>query len=141
MAGSSNSDDTFPYPRGNVVGVLADAAGFEDARRRLEQSGFGADRLQVLQGEEGLARIDLEGREHGRKGGIARRLQDVLSDDADHVRRYTEHLRDGHYIVGVKVGDDDAAKQRAAEALRGANAEFVNYYADNYVEDLTAGVS
>jgi hypothetical protein len=141
VAGSSKSDDTFPYPRGNVVGVLADAAGFEDARRRLEQSGFGADSLQVLQGEEGLARIDLEGDEHGRKGGIARRLQGVLSDDADHVRRYTEYLRDGGYIVGVKVGDDEAAKQRAADALRGANATFVNYYAANYVEDLTAGVS
>jgi hypothetical protein len=141
VASNSNSDDTFPYPRGNVVGVLPDAARFEDARRRLERSGFGAEGLQVLQGEEGHARIDLEGHEHGRKGGIARRLQGVLSDDGDHVRRYTEYLRDGHYIVGVKVGDDEAAKQRAADALRGANAEFVNYYADKYVEDMTAGVS
>jgi hypothetical protein len=37
------------------------------------------------------------------------------------------------------VGEDDAAKQRAAGALRGAHAQFINYYADNYVEDLDAG--
>jgi hypothetical protein len=131
--------DTFPYPTGNVVGVLADAESFEDARGRLAQSGFDAEELEVLHGEEGLAHIDLQGQGHGRSGGIVRRLQAAVSDDGDHVRRYTEYLREGHYIVGVRVGEDDAAKQRAADALRGAHAEFLNYYAENYVEDL-AGV-
>jgi hypothetical protein len=28
------------------------------------------------------------------------------------------------------------AKQRAAEALRAAHVRLLNYYADNYVEDL-----
>jgi hypothetical protein len=37
------------------------------------------------------------------------------------------------------VGEDDAAKQRAAGALRGAHAQFINCCADNYVEDLDAG--
>ena len=128
--------DTFPYPTGNVVGVLADAESFEHARRRLSQSGFDAAEVQVLHGEEGLARIDLAGAHHGKSGGIIRRLQSAVSDDAQHVRRYTEYLREGRYILGVRVGEDEAAKQRAADALRGAHAEFLNYYADNYVEDL-----
>ena len=62
-----------------------------------------------------------------------------MSDDADHARRYAEHLREGHFILGVSVGEDEAAKQRAADALRGAHAGFIHYYADNYVEDLDAG--
>jgi hypothetical protein len=138
VASNAGPADTFPYPHGNVVGVLADADRFEDARRRLEESGF--DGYEVLHGEEGLARIDLAGEQHGRSGGIMRRLQAALSDDADHVRRYAEYLRAGQYIVGVKVGDDKLAKQRAADALRDAQAEVVNYYADNYVEDLPAGI-
>src|SRR3954468_6143690 len=36
----SEAQDSFPNPRGSVVGVLTDDETFEDARRRLEQSGF-----------------------------------------------------------------------------------------------------
>src|SRR3954464_11546791 len=104
MAGNSPSDP-FPYPRGSVVGILTDEATFEDARHRLTQGGFGADCCDVLHGEQGLARIDVEGEAHGKRGRLTRRLQRVLSDDADDVRGYVEHLRAGHYVVGVAVGD------------------------------------
>jgi hypothetical protein len=140
MAANSTPSDSFPYPRGSVVGILTDEATFEDARARLSQGGFGADRCDVLHGEEGLARIDVDGEAHGRGGTLMRRLQSVLSDDSDHVGDYAEHLRAGHYVVGVAVGDDEIAKQRVAEALRAAHGEVVHYYAENYVEDLGAGV-
>jgi hypothetical protein len=136
VADDPNAHDRFPYPGGNVVGVLMEDAALDDARARLEQAGFGPDRYDVLEGERDVGRIDLKGEEHGRAGSIMRKLQSVFSDDADHARRYAEHLRDGHYVVGVSVGDDEAAKQRAADALRAADAQFLNYYADNYVEDL-----
>jgi hypothetical protein len=138
VASNSNATDSFPYPHGSVVGVLTDDATFEDALQRLERSGFGADRCDVLHGDQGLARIDVEGHAHGRVGNIKRWLQAALSDDADHVSRYVEYLRGGDYVVGVAVGDDEAAKQRAADAFRAAHAEFLNYYGDNYVEDLGA---
>jgi hypothetical protein len=137
VAGDPNARDRFPYPGGNVVGVLIDRAALDGARQRLEQAGFGPDRYDVLEGERDVGRIDAKGEEHGRAGTIIRRLQAVLSDDADHARRYAEHLRDGHYVVGVSVGEDEAAKQHAADALRGAGAQFINYYAENYVEDLS----
>jgi len=116
--------------------VLIDDAALEVARERLQQAGFAPDRYEVLEGERDVGRIDVKGTEHGRAGTIMRRLQAALSDDADHARRYAEHLRDGHYVVGVAVGEDEAAKQRAADALHAADAEFLNYYAENYVEDL-----
>jgi hypothetical protein len=135
---SSNPPDSFPYPRGSVVGIITDDAALVDTRRRLEQAGFGADRCDVLHGEEGLARIDVGGGRHGTVGTFMRRIQAALGDDADHARRYAEHLRAGHYVIGVAVGEDEAAKQRAADALRAGDAEFLNYYADNYVEDLSS---
>ena len=70
MSSSSNQSDSFPYPRGSVVGILIDDAAFDDARQRLERAGFGADRCDVLQGDEGLARIDVEGEAHGMGGPI-----------------------------------------------------------------------
>lgn len=123
--------DTFPYPTGSVVAVFADVETCDDARRRLAQSGLGYD---VLHGEQDLGRIDVDGEAHGRS--FVRKVQSVFSDDADHARTYAQHLRDGHWLVGVTVGEDEDAKRRAAEALRAAHAQSLTYYAERYVEDL-----
>ena len=136
MADTSQTADSFPYPTGNVVGVLVNAAALDDARRRLAEMGFDPERCDVLHGEAGVARLDLDGDAHGRSGRLARRLQNVLSDDGSRVREYAQHLREGHYVVGVNVGEDQEAKQRAADVLAGAHAEFLHYYAESYVEDL-----
>ena len=138
MTDDPHARDRFPYPGGNVVGVLLDDAALKGARERLELAGFASDRYDVLEGERDVDRIDVEGEGHGLIGNIERWLQNVFSDDAKHARRYAEHLREGHFVVGVSVGEDEAAKQRAADALRGSDAQFINYYADNYVEDLSA---
>jgi hypothetical protein len=134
MTSDPQQADTFPYPRGSVVAILADADAVDSARRRLEAAGF--DSCDVLHGEEGLARIDVDGAAHGTSGSLMRRVQSVLSDDADHVRRYADALEAGQYVIGVPVGEDEAAKDRAAGALRASPAEFLHYYAENYVEDL-----
>jgi hypothetical protein len=57
VAGDPNDRDRFPYPGGNVVGVLSDNAALDEARKRLEQAGFGPDRYDVLQGERDVERI------------------------------------------------------------------------------------
>jgi hypothetical protein len=136
VAGDPNARDRFPYPGGNVVGVLSDNAALDDARKRLEQAGFGPDRYDVLHGERDVERIDLEGEGHGLGGTIVRKLQAIFSDDAADARQYAEHLRAGHYVVGVSVGEDETAKESVANALRGADAQSLKYYAENYVEDL-----
>ena len=134
----SSDNDTFPYPSGSVVGVVPDDPALESAGQRLEQAGFDAEHYDVLHGDEGLARLDAGGEQHGTGGSLIRRVQVVVTDEGDHVRRYAEHLREGHYVVGVDVGEDEAAKTRAADALHAAGAEFVNYYAADYFEDLDA---
>ena len=91
------------------------------AQRRPRATGAGGFRTRQLRGVEGdadVGRIDVEGKAHGLAGTVKRWLQGVLSDDANHARRYAEHLRKGHFILGVSVGEDEAAKQRAADALR-----------------------
>jgi hypothetical protein len=112
-----------PPRGGNVVGVLLDDAALSAARERLAQAGFAPDRYDVLEGERDVDRIDVKGDAHGLAGTVKRWLQSVSSDDADHARRYAKHLREGRFILGVSVGEDEAAKQRAAEALRVAGAQ------------------
>lgn len=43
-------------------------------------------------------------------------------------------LRSGDDVVGVAVGDDEEARQRAVDALRTAGAAFINYYGDTHIE-------
>jgi hypothetical protein len=136
VAGGASDSDRFPYPSGTVVAVFLDDAALGAGRERLEQAGFGPNGYVVLRGEQDLARMDVEGKAHGFGGTVIRKLQAVLSDDADRVRDYADHLRAGHALVGVTVGEDEAAKQRAADALRAAGPEVLDYYAENYVEDL-----
>ena len=113
--------------------MLVDGSALDDARDRLEQAGFGPDRYEVLHGEIDVGRIDVTGEGHGLAGTILRKLQGAVSDDAAHVRDYAEHLRAGHYVVGVSVGEDEGAKPRAADAFRVADAQSLDYY----VEDLS----
>ncbi len=136
MSEDQTANDSFPYPGGNVIGGLPDEAAFARARERLQQSGFEPDRYQVLHGQDDAARIDVTGETHGWAGTMIRRLQAVMSDEAELTRGYAEYVRDGHYLVAVSVGDDDTAKQLATEALRAADAQFLTYFAAHTIEDL-----
>ncbi len=137
MSEDQTAIDSFPYPGGNVIGGLPDEAAFARARDRLQQSGFEPDRYQVLHGQDDAARIDVTGETcTAGPAPMIRRLQAVMSDEAELTRGYAEYVRDGHYLVAVSVGDDDGAKQRAAEAVRAADAQFLTYFAAHTIEDL-----
>jgi hypothetical protein len=127
--------DRFPYPRRLVVGLLRDEQGVQRASERLRRGGFESDRYTVLHGADDARSLDVTGEAHGLRGEVIRALQAASGDDLDHVRRHAEHLAGGGYVVAVAVGEDEDAKQRAADALR-ADGEFLNYYADNYIESL-----
>src|SRR3954468_21922906 len=128
--------DRFPYPRQLVVGVFDDEQDLQRALKGLQRSGFGADRYEVLHGEQDARSLDLTGEAHGLRGNVIRTMQAVSSDDLDHVRRHVEHLLAGDHVVAVAVGEDEDAKRQAADALRAAGGAFINYYADNYIESL-----
>ena len=137
MAHDAQGGEQFPYPSGSVVGGFVDELASNTARERLGQAGFGPDYYRVLHGDNDAGQLDITGEAHGPMGQIFRRLQNAVTDEGDLVRRYAEYLRDGHYLVGVRVGRDDAAKRRAAAALHDAGPEFLTYYATNYIEDLS----
>ena len=137
VAGDAQDREQFPYPSGSVVGGFVDEVASSIARERLGQAGFGPGDYRVLHGEDDAGQLDITGEAHGSMGKLFRRLQNAVTDEGDLVRRYAEYLRDGHHLVGVRVGRDDAAKRRAVAALHEAGPEFLPYYATNYIEDLS----
>jgi hypothetical protein len=128
--------DLPPYPHELVVGMFDDDQAMRRAVEALRRSGFEPDDFDVLHGAEDARRLDVTGEAHGLAGRVIRALQWLSSPDFDHVARHAEKLHAGGFVVGVEVGEDEDAKRRAADALRGAGSEFVNYYADHYIESL-----
>lgn len=128
--------ERFPYPRRLVVGLFGSEQDLQHAVEALEQVGFDSDSYEVLQGEEDARSLDPEGTAHGFAGRLIRALQEAISDERDHARRYAAQLQDGGYVLGVFVGVDEDAKGRAGDAIRAHGGEFINYYADTYIESL-----
>lgn len=128
--------ERFPYPLRLVVGLFETEQGVQRAVEALERIGFESDSYEVLSGEEDARSLDLEGSAHGLSGKFLRALQASSSYDRDHTRRHVEHLEGGGPVLAVFVGEDEDAKRRAAEAMREHGGEFINYYADTYVESL-----
>jgi hypothetical protein len=116
------------------VGVIRGKAGGERAFKSLLGAGFAPDSIAVLHGEQDACRLDVEGDEHGLGGKLIRALQAALSNDLDHVQLHAARLRAGDDVVGVAVGDDEEAGERAVDALRTTGAAFINYYGDNYIQ-------
>jgi hypothetical protein len=128
--------ERFPYPRRLVVGLFESERDLQRAVEALERVRFDSDSYEVLQGEEAAQSLDLEGEAHGVSGMALRALQAASSYDREHTRRHVEHLQGGGPILAVLVGDDEDARRRAADAMREHGGEFINYYADTYVESL-----
>ena len=107
-------------PAGAPYGVLLDDAALNGARERLTQAGFGSDRYDVLEGASDVDRIDLKGGAHGRVGTIMRWLRGTCSATTPTRRAAIQSIcATVTSSLGVSVGEDEAAKRRAADALRG----------------------
>jgi hypothetical protein len=128
--------DRPPYPLEMVVGTFGDEQSVQRALEALAREGFQSEDYDVLHGAEDVESLDVTGEAHGLKGRVIRALQAASSHDLDHVRHHAGHLRDGGYVIGVEVGKNEDAKRRAAGALRTGGGEFLNYYADLYIESL-----
>jgi hypothetical protein len=128
--------ERFPYPRRLVVGRFESELDVQHAVEALERVRFDSDSYEVLQGEEDARSLDLEGEAHGVSGRVLRVLQAASSYDRDQTRRHVEHLQGDGQVLAVLVGEDEDAKRRAADAMREHGGEFINYYADTYVESL-----
>ena len=128
--------ERFPYPLRLVVGLFKSEQDLRRVAEGLERVGFDSDSYEVLQGEANARSLDVEGAAHGVSGRLLRKLQAASSYDREHTRRHVEHLQGGGQLVAVLVGEDEDAKRRAAGVMREHGGDFINYYADLYVEAL-----
>jgi hypothetical protein len=122
------------YPTRKVVGVVDTAEQLERILAALSERGIDRKEIMVFAGEEGIQSIDPAGRYHGLLGRLTRVIQ-VIGEELEHMRRYEEELRAGHYVVVVSV-DEDRKKEAAREVLESHGGHFVDYYGPLVIHHL-----
>jgi hypothetical protein len=118
-----------------VVAVIDDPSEAAVAAHELQEAGFDATAITVLQGEDGAARIDGMGRAHGVRSRLRRLLAFTVMDQLPDFVLYERALRDGRSVLIVRA-PGDADKRRAHEILRAHGGHFANYYGRFATEEL-----
>ncbi|PYE56435.1 hypothetical protein [Deinococcus yavapaiensis] len=122
--------------RPKLYGVFEDLESVLLLSERLLALGLGDEQVQVLEGEEGVRSLDVDGRHHGLVARLVRALQG-MTDERMHVEAYVRHLLRGRYVVAVTFprGIDHRV---VCEAFKAAGGTCVNYYGALVVENLSA---
>jgi hypothetical protein len=119
---------------GQLFGVLDDPRQGPPALRALRHAGFDQDRLTLLRGEEGAARIDATG-----DRSLGARLRQLVSftiaDQMPDFAVYEAAVRDGRTVIAVKVADE-AEQSIACDILKAHGGHFINRYGSWMTEEL-----
>ena len=119
---------------GQLFAVVDDPREGAAALAELQRAGFAPDRLTLLRGEEGAARIDASGdRSVGAR--IRQLLSFTMADQMPDFAVYEAAVRDGRSVIAVRVADQ-AETARARGILRAHGAHFINRYGSWMTEEL-----
>jgi hypothetical protein len=123
-------------PIHRVTAIFRTPVEIDNIRDDLRSAGLKDEDMEFFVGQEGAARLDLNGRRHGRIISLLRKLQLATADEENLYREFDEIVREGGAAVDVFVDADDERKHRAAEILRQHGAHDVCYWGSWTVEEL-----
>jgi hypothetical protein len=117
-----------------LFAVIDDPRAGASALADLQRAGFATDRLTILRGEEGAARIDATG-----DRSVGARLRQLLSftiaDQMPDFAVYEAAVLDGRTVIAVKV-TNESDKLAAREVLKSRGGHFINRYGSWMTEEL-----
>jgi ketosteroid isomerase-like protein len=124
-----NTGDFIPYPTDRVVATIRDPQDARAAIDALVDAGFVREQIDVLHGEEGLARLDPTGTEHGFLARFQRTLIRTAgpAEEYKHLSRHVEDVRAGYFVVMV-LAKEPSERDRAAHILNSHRADFIGFY-------------
>ena len=130
-------DGGYKYiPTKRVTAFLDTHDQLRQALRALRGVGVEGKDIDVFTGQEGARKLDLSGDEHGVGVQIWRHLEFMFSDQTRLHQQANEHLQRGGTVIAVRVGDDEARKAAAVEALKSVHAHEINFWGNWTVELL-----
>lgn len=125
---STERRDFIPYPTNRVVGTVTDAGKAREAIGALLQAGFREEDIDLLQGDEGLRRLDQTGAEHGFLAQFQRTVISTFDlDEFKHLAHHIEDIRAGKCVIMVLTKRREQ-RMVAADILHEHGAAFVGFY-------------
>ena len=124
-----------PQPIYNVTAVLEHISNVFSVVQSLEKSGFSEDQISVFIGQDGLAKLDLHGKEHGVLARVVRALES-LTAEAEANRHAEATLREGRIFVAVSTDGSDQQKAIVERILKAHHARQLHYFGRWTVERL-----
>lgn len=126
---AGTSTDFISYPTERVVGTITDATDLRSAVQELISHGFDRSAIDVLQGEDGLHRLDPDGSEHGLLAELQRTAVRELApaEEFRSLTRHVEDLRVGRFVIMVFTPNRDQ-RRLAAGVLNANGAKSVGFY-------------
>jgi uncharacterized protein (TIGR02246 family) len=135
-AAGAERRDFIPYPTNRVVGTIGETDKARAALGALLRAGFGEQDIDILQGEDGLSRLDPTGAEHGFFAQFRRTLGRSLDlEEFKHLTHHVEDVRAGRYVIMV-LAKRRVQRLLAGDILNRHGAEFVGFYGRWAVEEL-----
>ena len=124
-----------PQPTYNVTAVLGHISDVFSVVQSLEKNGFSEDQISVFIGQDGLAKLDLHGKEHGVLARVVRVLES-LTAEAEANRSAEEALKDGRIFIAVSTDGSDQQKADVERILKSHNAQKLHFFGRWTVERL-----
>jgi hypothetical protein len=118
-----------------LLAVIDDPKELPAARDALLAGGVNADDLEMLVGDDGIARLDRTGQRAGTWRRMARWLSYLTADQSVDLATYEAALADGRGIVVARIPDPEL-RRRAVAALRSVRPHFVNYFGPIATQDI-----
>ncbi len=122
---------TYPYDR--VKALMDSPDDVVAAIEELADAGFEREKIFVLCGPPGAARLDISGRHHGLRGRIYR-LVEQLGDAREDLEQSAHHLKAGGFLVTVPA--DDESMSTVAEILGRHGGHDMIHYGQWHYEHL-----
>jgi hypothetical protein len=122
-------------PINSVTAIMDKMEDLTAAVEWLKRSGFSENDVSVFMGQEGLAKLDLRGENHGIAGRLIRAVESVTSDR--HPDKEVEAtLENGGIYIVVATNGDEQQKAVAENVLKEHHARDVHFFGRWTVEPL-----
>jgi hypothetical protein len=124
-----------PQPIYNVTAVLENISDVFAVVQSLEKSGFSEDQISVFIGQDGLAKLDLHGKEHGVLARVVRALES-LTAEAEANREAEAALKQGRIFIAVSTDGSNQQKANVEQILKAHDAHKLHFFGRWTIERL-----
>lgn len=133
---NAHAEEMMTYPTNRLTCYFEKKEDFQQAMREFAGENFDISDIYVLQGQEGIEVLDIDGSQHGILARISRLVQSVMADSEIHeFELMREHLEQGHIVIAVHT-PEQYQRDTAQRIMHNHNGHHITFFSRFYVETI-----